>query len=133
MDNHDDNAMGGHKKSRNANFSYQENAVLVEEVAREWTVIKSKKQDYVTVAKKRKVWQRITDKVNAVGGKRRHERSLRQRWTDMRDAVLLRQKQAEAGCMPSEPLPFESRILAILENIFDDTNDGDGEFSMLIQ
>ena len=44
------------------------NIVLLEEIALEKTLLTSNFQNGVTLKKKQLMWQKITDKVNAVGG-----------------------------------------------------------------
>ena len=63
------------KRSKKPNFSDSETTVLLEEIAFEYTILISKFQTSVTIAKKQKIWSAVCAAVNAVGA---HGRTVQQ-------------------------------------------------------
>ena len=104
------------KKSKKPNFSDRETEVLLEEVALQYGLLVSQLQNAVTVKKKREIWNKISECVNAVGGNNRDVMSCKKRWKDLKSAYLRKPKldAGTGGGKPAPAVPFEDMIKQIL-------------------
>ena len=68
------------KKVRKSNFSPSEISVLTEKFEENMDILQSKFTTSVTNAKKNKIWEEITEAVNAVGVTARATQDVRGKW-----------------------------------------------------
>ncbi|XP_041423622.1 myb-related transcription factor, partner of profilin-like [Xenopus laevis] len=103
-------------------FSSEENAALVDEVIVQWDVLFGCRSHCINAARRKKIWQLVTDKVNAVGAVHRDHNTVYKRFSDlkrwMRAKFAARRAKAQktgGGPLPSLRLqPYERRLLAIM-------------------
>ena len=104
------------KKVKKANWSEQETSIVVDEVKIHYTILVSKLQNTVTLARKRQIWQSIADRVNSVGGNSRDVDACKKRWKDLKSAYVNKKTDAArtGGGKPPSSVPFEDDIGIIL-------------------
>ena len=112
------------RKSRKANFSASELAVLTEEVEANIFVLKSKFTDSVTNVRKNKIWADIAASVNAVGVAHRTTQEVRDKWKNLTSAAKREfsdfgkeTRRTGGGPAPKHPSASTARII----NLFKDT------------
>ncbi|XP_076447247.1 uncharacterized protein LOC143284470 isoform X2 [Babylonia areolata] len=107
-------------KKKRPNFSDLETQVLLEEVGTEQGLINSRLQAGTTIKKKRAVWQKIADQVNAVGGHNRDADACKKRWKDLKEAYHKKKKVATGtgGGPPPPRVPFEEVLDQLLGSSF---------------
>ncbi|KAJ1161482.1 hypothetical protein NDU88_001967 [Pleurodeles waltl] len=108
---------------RHPRFSEAELRVMVEEIVRVepqlfWTQVQ-----HTTIARKMELWQRIVDRVNAVGQHPRNRDDIRKRWNDLRGKVrsmvsrhTIEVQRTGGGPQPQPPefTTWEEQVLNIL-------------------
>ncbi|KAJ1122114.1 hypothetical protein NDU88_000618 [Pleurodeles waltl] len=72
---------------RHPRFSDPELRVMVEEIVRVEPQLFGAQVQHTTIARKMELWQRIVDRVNAVGQHPRNRDDIRKRWNDLRGKV----------------------------------------------
>ncbi|KAJ1104296.1 hypothetical protein NDU88_001708 [Pleurodeles waltl] len=72
---------------RHPRFSDQELRVMVEEILRVEPQLFGSQVQHTSIARKAELWQRIVDRVHAVGQHPRNREDLRKRWNDLRGKV----------------------------------------------
>ncbi|KAJ1138827.1 hypothetical protein NDU88_005208 [Pleurodeles waltl] len=96
---------------------------MVEEIVRVEPQLFGAQVQHTTIARKMELWQRIVDRVNAVGQHPRNRDDIRKRWNDLRGKVrsmVSRHNiavQKTGGGPPPQPPEFttwEEQVLAIL-------------------
>ncbi|XP_041426545.1 myb-related transcription factor, partner of profilin-like [Xenopus laevis] len=103
-------------------FTSEENAALVDEVIVQWDVLFGCRSHCINAARRKKIWQLVTDKVNAVGAVHRDRNTVYKRFSDlkrwMRAKFAARRAKAQktgGGRLPSLRLqPHERRLLDIM-------------------
>lgn len=90
------------KKWKKPNWSSKETEVLLEEVSVEYTLLVSQFNNSVTIKRKNAIWQRIADRVNAIGGCNRPKEACKKRWKDLKSVFMNKPKHAPvrrgSGC-----------------------------------
>jgi len=79
-------------KKKSANFTKIEVDMLVDEVEENREILFGKLSSTLTAHIKHSVWEKITNKINAVSGVVRTEKSVRKKWADM--SSLMKKKEA---------------------------------------
>lgn len=111
------------KKQRKANFSTEENEVIVDEVEKNQGILFSKLTNSVTNSRKKKLWDSICAKVNALSkGVCRSTQDVKKRWQDMQSAAKKKEvkrkheiKKTGGGINESEEInSIDDRILGVL-------------------
>ncbi|XP_041430606.1 myb-related transcription factor, partner of profilin-like [Xenopus laevis] len=103
-------------------FTSEENAALVDEVIVQWDVLFGCRSHRINAARRKKIWQLVTDKVNAVGAVHRDRNTVYKRFSDLkrwiRAKFAARRAKAQktgGGTLPSLRLqPYERRLLDIM-------------------
>ena len=112
------------RKPRKHNFSSSEVAVLMEMVEQNLATLQSKLTNSVTNQKKKAIWQKITDAVNAVGVDKRDVKEVREKWkslhsTAKREFGTYKREANKTGGGP-QPKPVSSATEKLIE-LFQDT------------
>ncbi|XP_076441661.1 uncharacterized protein LOC143280836 isoform X1 [Babylonia areolata] len=104
------------KRVKKPNFSDEETALMLEEISTEAACLLSAFQTGVTVKKKKEIWDRITDKVNAIGGNGRTQEQIKKKLKDLKSSVLRKKQEASrtGGGAPTPSIPFEDIVMGIL-------------------
>ncbi|OCT74328.1 hypothetical protein XELAEV_18033293mg [Xenopus laevis] len=118
-DNEDDDGDEGPSGRMGRRFTSQENVALVDEVIAQWDVLFGCRSHRINAARRKKIWQLVTDKVNAVGGVHRDRNTVYKRFSDLkrwiRAKFAARRAKAQktgGGTLPSLRLqPYECRLL----------------------
>ncbi|GAB1609096.1 myosin-G heavy chain-like [Argonauta hians] len=71
------------KRSKKRNFSEKEVAILTREYENHMIILNSKLTNSITNQKKQRIWERITDAINAVGINRRRVSEVKEKWRNM--------------------------------------------------
>ena len=107
------------KKSRN--FSAAEVEVLIENVEKYKTILNSRLKNSVTNADKRRVWEKICTRINAVSCVTRTADQVKKKWSDVssqtkcKEAVRRRERRLTGGGnQPSELSQIEQKVVGIL-------------------
>ncbi|XP_067413447.1 myb-related transcription factor, partner of profilin [Emydura macquarii macquarii] len=69
---------------RKPRFSYEENQILIQEVRTHYAKLYSAQSRQVTVAERRRVWEGIAAKINAVTSWKRTGQEVQKRWNDFK-------------------------------------------------
>ncbi|KAJ1119914.1 hypothetical protein NDU88_008097 [Pleurodeles waltl] len=110
-------------RQRHPRFSEEELRVMVEEIVRVEPQLFRSQVQHTYIARKMELWQRIVDRVNAVGQHPRNRDDIRKRWNDLRGKVRsvvsthhLAVQRTGGGPSPSPPqlTKWEEQVLAIL-------------------
>ncbi|XP_066022518.1 nuclear apoptosis-inducing factor 1-like [Pocillopora verrucosa] len=112
------------KKVRKANFSPAEISVLTEIFKENMDILQSKFTNSITNAKKNKIWEEISEAVNAVGVTARSTQEVRDKWKNLqshakREFSSFKSEQKKTGGGPAPPNPSEASLKII--NMFSDT------------
>ncbi|XP_041420517.1 myb-related transcription factor, partner of profilin-like [Xenopus laevis] len=121
-DNEDDDGDEGPSGRMGRRFTSEENAALVDEVIVQWDVLFGCQSHRINAARRKKIWQLVTDKVNAVGAVHRDRNTVYKRFSDLkrwiRAKFAARRAKAQktgGGTLPSLRLqPYERRLLDIM-------------------
>ena len=95
------------KRARKANFTPAECAIILEAAKQNLNVIKGKFSSTLTNKNKTKVWEEITDKVNALGVRRRTVFEVKEKWRCM----VSNAKKEHKNAPYHEKRPVEANIL----------------------
>ena len=108
------------KRARKPNFSAAECALILQLAEENINIIRDKFSTTVSNKKKNETWQRICDRVNALGVAKRTPSELREKWRGMKGEArkdLGKDKiphKKTGGGRPQEPLkPTVQRILEL--------------------
>ncbi|XP_014776772.1 myosin-G heavy chain [Octopus bimaculoides] len=71
------------KRSKKRNFSEKEVSILTHEYEKHMIILNSKLTNSITNQKKQRIWERITDAINAVGVNRRRVSEVKEKWRNM--------------------------------------------------
>lgn len=71
------------KRSKKRNFSEREVAILTEEYKKHMLILNSRLTNSITNQKKQRIWERITESINAVGVNRRRVSEVKEKWRNM--------------------------------------------------
>ena len=101
------------KKVRKSNFSPSEISVVTEKFEENMDILQSKFTTSVTNAKKNKIWEEITEAVNAVGVTARTTLDVRDKWKNLqsnakREFSSFKSEQRKTGRGPALPNPSEA-------------------------
>lgn len=112
------------KKVQKANFSPAEISVLTEKFEENMDILQSKFTNSITNAKKNKIWEEISEAVNAVGVTARSTQEVRDKWKNLqshakREFSSFKSEQKKTGGGPAPPNPSEASLKII--NMFSDT------------
>ncbi|XP_066026245.1 nuclear apoptosis-inducing factor 1-like [Pocillopora verrucosa] len=113
------------KKVRKANFSPAEISVLTEKFEENMDILQSKFTNrYIKCKKKNKIWEEISEAVNAVGVTARSTQEVRDKWKNLqshakREFSSFKSEQKKTGGGPAPPNPSEASLKII--NMFSDT------------
>ncbi|XP_030400557.1 myb-related transcription factor, partner of profilin [Gopherus evgoodei] len=69
---------------RKPRFSYEENQILIQEVRAHYTKLYGTQSRQVTVAERRRVWEGIAAKINAITSWKRTGQEVQKRWNDFK-------------------------------------------------
>lgn len=112
------------KKVRKANFSPAEISVLTEKFEENMDILQSKFTNSITNAKKNKIWEEISEAVNAVGVTATSTQEVRDKWKNLqshakREFSSFKSEEKKTGGGPAPPNPSEASLKII--NMFSDT------------
>ena len=110
------------KRARKANFTPAECAIILEAAEQNLNVIKSKFSSTLTNKNKTKVWEEITDKVNALGVCRRTVFEVKEKWRCMvsnakkeHNKCAVSRKKTGGGKHPESPKGTTVKIIELFE------------------
>ena len=75
------------KRVKKPNFTDDETARMLEEISTEAACLLSALENGVTVKKKKEIWERITDKVNAIRRNGRTQDQIKKKWKDLKSSI----------------------------------------------
>ncbi|XP_062572633.1 myb/SANT-like DNA-binding domain-containing protein 4 [Saccostrea cucullata] len=109
-------------RKRNPNFSEMELQILLDNVEKNKDIIFSKHSNVVTNISKKRVWEGICEKVNAVSsGHTRTVDELRKKWStyasDTKNRISSNRKESVktgGGMAPPELTPLQDKIVGIM-------------------
>ena len=76
------------KVIRNSNWSEREKDVIIEQCTKNANIIHGAISSNLTMFHKNKIWQEITDNVNAVGGANRTLNQVKNKWKNLRSRSI---------------------------------------------
>ena len=103
------------KRLKKPNFTDAETVAMLEEISIEKTLLLSHLMSSVTNRNKEIIWNRITEKINMIGGYGRKVEQVKKRWKDLKSAVLRKRHAVSRGGNVQLPeVQFEDMIETIL-------------------
>uniref|UniRef100_A0A8C4WP28 Myb/SANT-like DNA-binding domain-containing protein n=1 Tax=Eptatretus burgeri TaxID=7764 RepID=A0A8C4WP28_EPTBU len=114
---------------KNRDFSAKEIQNLLEEIASFKTHLMSKQGSSVSRQKKKDIWKTITANVNSSNGRiERTEKSLREKWKDLRGQALrtVKKPQKTGDILPAKNLHHLELILSIIGHRSDGSHRSEG-------